>query len=314
MNKNNKLITMDNLPQLSDFKTEYLNYLIINAPKSDINPEITVRDMIFSINEAQITKDCIQNLFQKIWLLHTNISQPAIQFINDSPNSVSYMFGKYEIKLNWNILPHLKNDFDYYFHQAWKYSASTDAVNYQIKRKIATFTQENISSDPDLMNVIMGTDRYTNIFPLVKQIKYDYWNFEGNINDLRLMVEEYVSYINSVSIYKSNKFILSSPLDQINKFYLDYLSHLSMSQFIAALSILGMISLLIYVKKMVVIYYGENLIKKFNLEEKYPKIARYIKLRSKLQQFNLFRCLILIILIALTVIIINSYLLINVPL
>ena len=45
-----------------------------------------------------------------------------------------------------------------------------------------------------------------------------------------------------------------------------------------------------YVFNIILVLYGDYLIKRFDLENKYPKLAKFIQLRRKLQNFYLKVC------------------------
>jgi hypothetical protein len=63
---------------------------------------------------------------------------------------------------------------------------------------------------------------------------------------------------------------------------------------------------------LVTVFYGDKLIIKFKLEEKFPKLAKFIQLRRKFQHYYFFYNVLFIVLILSYVIYINVYILINI--
>jgi hypothetical protein len=77
-------------------------------------------------------------------------------------------------------------------------------------------------------------------------------------------------------------------VDEITKFismYQDYLSTLTLVQTGALVHIILSLFIFFCLFSIIGIFYGETLIRYFNLEEKYPKLARFIQLRRKFQQY-----------------------------
>lgn len=82
-------------------------------------------------------------------------------------------------------------------------------------------------------------------------------------------------------------------------------SHLSLEQLAALSHLLTSIFILLCMTTVISIIYGEFLLNYFKLEEKFPIIGRYIKIRRKFQHFYLFVNFFLIIAILLYVIYID---------
>ena len=77
-------------------------------------------------------------------------------------------------------------------------------------------------------------------------------------------------------------------VDDITKFismYQDYLSTLTLAQTGALVHIFVSLFIFFCLFTIIGIFYGDTLIRYLNLEEKYPKLARFIQLRRKLQQY-----------------------------
>jgi hypothetical protein len=105
----------------------------------------------------------------------------------------------------------------------------------------------------------------------------------------------------------SNSLIGNNFIDSINQF----LSSLTFEQTLAILHISGSIFILISMYSILMIYLGEYFINYFNLEEKYPKIANFIKVRRKFQNYYVSINLIIIVFVLLIIIYINFLLLLT---
>lgn len=69
-----------------------------------------------------------------------------------------------------------------------------------------------------------------------------------------------------------------------------FLDSLSQEELLALGSLLFNSLVLSYVVSIILVLYGEYLIKRFDLENKYPKIAKFIEIRRKLQNYYLKLC------------------------
>jgi hypothetical protein len=97
-------------------------------------------------------------------------------------------------------------------------------------------------------------------------------------------------------------------VDQITKFistYQDYLSTLTLMQTGALVHIILSIFILFCLFTIIGIFYGDILIKYFILEEKYPKLAKFIQIRRKFQQYYLLLNILLIFIALLSIIYVN---------
>ena len=81
-----------------------------------------------------------------------------------------------------------------------------------------------------------------------------------------------------------NNFIDTNILESIN----NYINSLTTLETLAVLHICGSLIILFSMFSILSIFYGEFFIQKFSLETRYPKLAKFIKLRRKYQQFYLF--------------------------
>lgn len=64
--------------------------------------------------------------------------------------------------------------------------------------------------------------------------------------------------------------------------YKEFLSNLSVEQLGCLSNIIGFSIILVAVNSIIFIYFGNNIINYFNLESKYPKLAKIIKIRRRI--------------------------------
>jgi Rad3-related DNA helicase len=105
----------------------------------------------------------------------------------------------------------------------------------------------------------------------------------------------------------SKSLIDNNFIESINQF----LSSLNFEQTLAILHISGSIFILISLYSIVLIFLGDYFINYFNLEEKYPKNANFIKVRRKFQNYYISINVIIIVFVLLTIIYINFLLLLT---
>ena len=135
-------------------------------------------------------------------------------------------------------------------------------------------------------------------------------------------IEQTVEVIcDDVEIIRTSCDSLSNALTQSDKFidnftslytlFQDFLSILTSNQLEAFihLSFISVLFILIY--NLALIFYGESLIKYFNLVDRYPKLAKFINYRSKFQQYYFGLNLILISIILLILTFVNFVILFN---
>lgn len=68
----------------------------------------------------------------------------------------------------------------------------------------------------------------------------------------------------------------------------DFLSNLNLEQIYSLSNLLLSLLILMFLFNTIIIYYGDLLIKYLLLEEKYPRLAKFINLRRKVLNFNIF--------------------------
>jgi hypothetical protein len=100
-----------------------------------------------------------------------------------------------------------------------------------------------------------------------------------SLNDAKNELSKIIDAISS----NRNQFI--NDLSEMIARYKDFLSSLTLEQLLPFLNILGLIVITSCLISIAMIFYGDYIIKYFELEKRYPKMAKIIRLRIK---FNFF--------------------------
>jgi len=121
----------------------------------------------------------------------------------------------------------------------------------------------------------------------IDKLSTDINHVNGDLSELLELIKNLGSSSSS-----SNQFIntfnftdLTNNFQYLIELYQKYLATLSLEEKGALANILISITLLFCLGSLISIFYIEYLIKKFNLEIKYSRIARFIKFRRKFQQY-----------------------------
>lgn len=92
---------------------------------------------------------------------------------------------------------------------------------------------------------------------------------------------------------------------------LNYYIGLNFFQSLAIVHLFAIVFILMSLISLVSLYFGESIIAKFNIEEKYPKINKYIQKRIKYKVFYLKKDIIIISIILILLAILNLMLFIS---
>ena len=96
-------------------------------------------------------------------------------------------------------------------------------------------------------------------------------------------------------------------IEEYLEWYKDFVSSLAPDQLVALVNIFGYFLLLTTLYNMAIIQIGNNLINKWNLEKKYPKLSKYIQYKTKINKYSMRFHFISIFIIALIWLSINIY-------
>jgi hypothetical protein len=127
-------------------------------------------------------------------------------------------------------------------------------------------------------------------------------NTDLEINNMYESVNnKFDSFINKINTLLNNSGNKSQYLDSLQQIFegFNYEQNLAMS------NILGSMFVIFTLFSILSIFYGDRLIIFFNLENKFPKIAKFIQLRRKFQQYYLLMNIGLIFIVLLLIIYVN---------
>ena len=122
-----------------------------------------------------------------------------------------------------------------------------------------------------------------------------------NIQNSVDKVHEAIKSIPSLNSNSNNKLIFDFNLDS----YYNYLNTLTLAEELALIHILCAILYLLIAFEFVSIFFGNELINYFDLENKYPKLKTFFKLRATYQRYYLIWCLLKLFLLCFILIIFN---------
>jgi hypothetical protein len=103
-------------------------------------------------------------------------------------------------------------------------------------------------------------------------------------------------------------------LDEIKEYieiYQDWFNGLSLLKQGAVTHILVSVTVLLLLSSLTTIHYSDVLIKYFHLETKYPRLAKYIMLRRKFQNYYFFLNTLGIVIALIAIIVINIFIFIK---
>jgi len=170
--------------------------------------------------------------------------------------------------------------------EIFKVKSSLNNIELQIKSKIFNIG-ENIES-------------------LNNKHKYCSDELSNLINKKDIHINELIEKINN-NINKSDIYTFLS--DMIEK-YQSNISHLNLEQLVALFNIFGFIMVLITIFNISTVLIGDYLIDKFNLENKFPKLSKYIKIKQNLNKGYLIFYIVLLYILTIIYILCNIYMLI----
>jgi hypothetical protein len=155
----------------------------------------------------------------------------------------------------------------------------------EIKRELQAKNLENIeeSSINEQLQKVTNTD-------------VEIHNMYESVNN------KFDSFINKINtLLNNNSGNKSQYLDSLLQFFdgLNYQQNLALS------NILGSIFIIFTLFSIISIFYGEKLIIYFDLENKFPKVAKFIQIRRKFQQYYLLINIALILIVLLLIIYVN---------
>ena len=154
----------------------------------------------------------------------------------------------------------------------------------EIKRELQNKYSENME-DPAI------NDKIQEVISTGEEIQ----NMYESVNN------KFDSFINKINTLLNNSNNKSQYFDSLQSFF----DGLNYEQNLAVVHISGSMFILFGLISIISIIYGEKLIIFFDLENRFPKIAKFIQIRRKFQQYYLIMNIVLIIIVLLIIICIN---------
>jgi hypothetical protein len=110
----------------------------------------------------------------------------------------------------------------------------------------------------------------------------------NELNEVKVVLDKIISKLEDIN--KSNKFIDGSAAAQLTDYitkFQDYMSSLNIIEQGALAHIIVNILLLSCIFDIIIILIGNIILDKLDIENKYPRIAKFIKYRRQYQKYNL---------------------------
>jgi hypothetical protein len=146
--------------------------------------------------------------------------------------------------------------------------------------------------------------------PQIETFQTDFSHHNRNLENFISLSNKKLEELNKMleDIFRpSSKFFGDNFIENFQ----NYLSSLPLEKIGALGHILISLAILFSLISIIFIFYGDSLIKYFNLENKYPKLAKFIQLRRQFQQYYFIFNITIIILSLLLIIYVNLIVFIN---
>lgn len=183
------------------------------------------------------------------------------------------------------------------FEELNKTMAQTDSLNNTIRTSLENLNKESLIQSNSINNINNNCNEIQNT---VDGLQNNTVNPEtiSNLNTLVSKLNENYSQLleiikNSSSGSNTNFMADSNLIDSINNF----VSNLTPLENLAVMHISASCIILFSLFSILSVFYGEFYIQKFNLETKFPRLAKFIQLRRKFQHYYILSEFILISLV-----------------
>lgn len=182
-----------------------------------------------------------------------------------------------------------------------KLTATSDRLNTSTKN-----VSEYSERIADLNKQLVNTTDPQNIGAVQSNLKYYGEMYKNAVKQPELDIKELqsLSEVNDLNIVKSD---LSELFNNLIDNYREFLNTLSSDQMVIIFNISGYIMLLFTLTSITTILVGDQIINIFKLEIRYPKLAKYIKLKQTLNKHYLRFYIVLFYILILSLISVNIY-------
>ena len=194
-----------------------------------------------------------------------------------------------------------------YSDELWEKSVINENLLYQygIKKEIAQKALDDASQNFNTL-----TER---IEALQKQQSESAWDkVSQSVGDTKADLDKVKEYFDKIlntpsGSDNSSSFWGIDDINQIMSNYQAFLDNLTLDQKYAVIHILLSIIIFLSLFNIIGLYLGDELIKFLKLEEKYPKIAKYIRLRRRFITYNIIFDSLIILLALIVIVGFNLY-------
>lgn len=229
---------------------------------------------------ADFCKDLIEQMNETKELVTLSIKKQNLseQLADNLAKRVKALHEKLDYVKESHDTNRTNNNFslvDYFKNNKSNYGRDLD----EIKKEVADMLKEYEIGQGKIANASTSLDTVNNNNNLIN-------NFISNNNNDNSLWENYKEFINSHS---------------------DWMQSLSLTKQSAVIHITNSILVLLCSLSLITVFYGDSLINYFKLEEKYPRIAKYIQLRRKFQQYYFFINALLILLFTVIILMFNIW-------
>jgi len=160
----------------------------------------------------------------------------------------------------------------------------------------------------EILDRIKQSNNEGSIIDLIKKNNVD-WSRDADeiIVELKNLMDNYKGSGSSSQFIDNFNLNFWDEIRQAGESYLDWVNTLSVLKQGALAHILASITILLSLSSLITVYYSDYLIKRFNLETNFPRLAKYINLRRKFQQYYFFINTVIIIIFLFIIIFMNIY-------
>lgn len=141
---------------------------------------------------------------------------------------------------------------------------------------------------------------------IIQNIEYHLQNYNTDLKNYIEQQAKIQEILDQTRTKNSSVIDLDFLKDLFTKFQ-EYLQTLSLEQQVYLSNIFGSIFILACIFSLASIFFGDLFILYFNLEARFPKIAKYIELRRRFKKYYFIMNLIFIVIMLLTIIWLNLY-------
>lgn len=138
-----------------------------------------------------------------------------------------------------------------------------------------------------------------------------YEKYKKEINEVYLKANNKANEIDDILSHTKDNFMDNNPIFDIIKNFKEYLASLSIMEICLVVNIFSCVFIITCIISILFAVFGNYLIDRFSLEQKYPKLSKIIQLRVKLQRYYVIINTLLIILALFSLILVNIITLLN---